>query len=110
MTPCKTFVNQQNHIFSLILLLLAMVTSEGVEGREARPEASPSNGTGTQAQGEKSESGGQTRERFRAMVLLALMVLQVLPLTPLKNTILPSGPMQDFEADITGAAQVGCKD
>lgn len=44
------------------------------------------------------------------MVFLALMALQMLPLTPLKTKILPNGPMKGFETGITGTAQVDLKD
>lgn len=39
------------------------------------------------------------------MVLLALAVLKVLLMTPLKPPTLSSETLQDFEADITDAAQ-----
>lgn len=44
------------------------------------------------------------------MVPLALTVLQVLPPTPLKKHNFAHGPIPDFEADVTSAGQVGCKD
>lgn len=89
----------------MISLLLAIATPEWVEGREARQVGWRKPQQWDHCTSTQRELSQGIKPEYQSIVLLALAVLKVLLMTPLKPSALSSETVQDFEADSTDAAQ-----